>query len=60
MQLDTLKSATDRTSSLIQYLEQAGISIILKTDLEALFDRIDRQDNEIKALEYRISTLMKA
>lgn len=57
--LDTLKDATDRTNALCQYIEQAGISILLTTDLEAMFNRIKRQDDEIKALEYRIATLVK-
>ncbi len=59
MHLDTLTNAADRTNALIQYLDQAGISILLTTDLEAIFNRIKRQDEEIKALEYRIATLVK-
>jgi phosphoribosylformimino-5-aminoimidazole carboxamide ribonucleotide (ProFAR) isomerase len=60
MQLDRLTIANRNTATLIEYLDQAGISLIKTSDLDALFDRISRNEDEIKALEYRITTLMGA
>jgi hypothetical protein len=59
MQLDRLTIANRNTAVLIEYLEQAGISLIKTHDLDALFDRIDRNEKEIMALEYRITTLIE-
>lgn len=45
---------------LIEKLNQADIGLIMKSDLQAIMDKVARQEEEIKALEFRIATLLRA
>lgn len=55
-----LHRQTDDADALRALLERNGLTIIAKRDVDQLKETITSQDEEIKAQEHRISTLMRS